>query len=503
MASRPGAASLRPPFEFVGFLLGPAALAMLLLIVGQEIFGAATTWLVIGIARDIADGHVGLSSFGWIVVAQTLSYLAGAASWIFAERAGFVAYARYVLRFARDNRHSPALLPDAGAREATEPFLTGEAFQICFALIYELQFGLRLFFNILFNAIVFGIAIDAALPAAYGLALALLAMMQWSLRRPLAEAYLQNQRMTNRMTARTYNAWDNVTTGNRYNFRLWHRDFRGRWRDALAAQVRAILMREGWSAASGVIALLIVLTATAYIAVSEAGNAALLIGLAATLPRQLEMTLDLHQLTAGATDLIAIWARMKGACEHLRPGPDPAAADRIGFPRLRLRSGDAEVRCRSLADALELVASLPAGRIALRGDNGAGKSTLLMALKGALRGRAFYWPAHDRLSFRFNMATGAAVRGDAEEPEEAEEIGAREAAAERAGYSSGERQLQALREIVADTDLPVYLLDEWDANLDAANRAVAEALLAQLAARAVVVEISHQDGRRGEATRVT
>jgi len=39
----------------------------------------------------------------------------------------------------------------------------------------------------------------------------------------------------------------------------------------------------------------------------------------------------------------------------------------------------------------------------------------------------------------------------------------------------------------------VYLLDEWDANLDAKNRASAEALVAQLAARAVVVEISHRD----------
>ena len=39
----------------------------------------------------------------------------------------------------------------------------------------------------------------------------------------------------------------------------------------------------------------------------------------------------------------------------------------------------------------------------------------------------------------------------------------------------------------------MYLLDEWDANLDTKNRAIAEALVAQLAARAVVVEISHRD----------
>jgi chromosome segregation ATPase len=47
--------------------------------------------------------------------------------------------------------------------------------------------------------------------------------------------------------------------------------------------------------------------------------------------------------------------------------------------------------------------------------------------------------------------------------------------------------------VVARTDCPIYLLDEWDANLDADNRLAARALVEQLAARAVVVEISHRD----------
>ena len=33
----------------------------------------------------------------------------GAISWVFAERAGFAAHGRYMLRFARDNRSLPAL----------------------------------------------------------------------------------------------------------------------------------------------------------------------------------------------------------------------------------------------------------------------------------------------------------------------------------------------------------------------------------------------------------
>jgi chromosome segregation ATPase len=61
------------------------------------------------------------------------------------------------------------------------------------------------------------------------------------------------------------------------------------------------------------------------------------------------------------------------------------------------------------------------------------------------------------------------------------------------GFSSGERQLKSLQEIAEATHAQIYLLDEWDANLDAANKAKADALVDELAARARVVEISHRD----------
>jgi hypothetical protein len=327
---------------------------------------------------------------------------------------------------------------------------------------------------------------------AFAAAFVVLGILQWFLRKPLAEAYLHNQRMTNRMTARTYNAWDNVFSGNRYNFALWHSDFRQRLGEALAAQVRAIMLREGWSAVSGLIALVLVLSTTAWIAVQDSGNTVLLIALAATLPRQIEMTLDMHQLTAGFTDLLAVWTRIKGVCEHLHPLPDAGFVGRIGFGRIVLKEGASERNCTSLANAVQHVLSSPFGLITVRGGNGSGKSTLLAALKAQLQGKAYYWPTHDRLVFEFNSGSTAATVED-ELADDAEEISAVEEAAQKKGYSSGERQLQVLREIVANTAYPVYLLDEWDANLDAANRTAAVALVEELARRARVIEISHRD----------
>ena len=92
------------------------------------------------------------------------------------------------------------------------------------------------------------------------------------MRKRVASAYRENQRMTNRMTAQGYTAWDNVFAGNRYNLRLWLAGFKSKLRDGLDAQIIAIMTKEGLSAASGIVGLAIVFAAMAFIALQNVGN---------------------------------------------------------------------------------------------------------------------------------------------------------------------------------------------------------------------------------------
>ena len=246
------------------------------------------------------------------------------------------------------------------------------------------------------------------------------------------------------------------------------------------------------STVSGVLGLLIIFAVTAWVVQKDMGNVALLVGLAATLPKQIEMTHQVHSLALGWNDLLALWVRAGGVMSHMNPavnkvgekvGETPVAS-RITFEKLHLRqtshAGNTEVQCNNLKDALAIVLMQPLGRINVRGSNGAGKSTLLVALKEQLRGKAYYWPTADRLSFAYVDET---LNDDDQEHH----------VARPQGFSSGEQQIAALTEIVAKTSAAVYLLDEWDANLDSNNRAQAQALIDQLARRARVVEISHRD----------
>ena len=467
-------------FDFIRFLLCRPFYVMLFFLVVEAALAAATTALIIKAGHDVAEQEFLISDFVWIVVTQSASYVVGATSWIFAERAGFGAYARYMLRFARDNRGTPSLLGDKTQRDQVEPFLTNETFQIFFELVYELEADLKLFFGLIFNAIVLGFAIDAGLPGVYAAVFVVLLALQYLVRRPVAGAYLEQQRTSNRMTAHTYTAWDNITTGNRYNYRLWHAGFKERLRGALRAQIRAILAREGIAAISGVFALVVVFSYLAWIAGRNVIDTGMLIALAATLPKQIDLSYNVHGLASGWNDLLAVWTRMTGACAAMRPQADANFEQRIRFDNIFLSDGIETVKCHNVDAAITQVQTQPTGRLLVRGSNGSGKSTLLVALKARLGSSAFYWPTSDKLAFAFLAGRVAEDENDDDAPL-------------HHGYSSGERQLRCLQEIVNRTQASVYLLDEWDANLDSKNRAAAEALVAQLAARAVVVEISHRD----------
>jgi ABC-type multidrug transport system fused ATPase/permease subunit len=473
------------PMELARLMLCVPFYIMLVLMTIEALLAATTTYLVIQAGRDFAQDQLLIVDLLMILAAQSASYVVGAISWIFAERAGFLAYGRYMLRFARENRHQTKSLGDKESRERVEPFLTGETFYVYFNLLYEIEGDLRLLLGLIFNVIVLGTQIDGSLPAAYAAAFAVLFAMQWTMRKPISRAYLNNQRMTNRMTAQGYTAWDNVFTGNRYNLRLWLAGFKSKLRDGLDAQIKAIMTKEGLSAASAIVGLGIVFGTMAWVASQNAGNPEILIALVATLPRQIEMTHSMHEFTSGWNELLAVWTRLTGVSSNMHPPVDPEFEARIKPDMLILREGENSSTVSSVDAAIGLVFAQPTGRINVRGANGSGKSTLLTSLKSTIKTRAYYWPTADRLAFQFTQGLEPQSPDDDEEDDDQPK--------KPPGFSSGERQLRALQEIVAYTAADVYLLDEWDANLDPNNRAAANALVEQLAARARVVEISHRD----------
>ena len=306
-----------------------------------------------------------------------------------------------MLRFARENRDKVKLFDDKPSREQVEPFLTGETFQCFFNLMYELEFALKLFLGLVFNALVLGTEIDLSLPFAYVGAFAALLFMQWTLQKPIARTYLENQRMNNRVTAQGYTAWDNVFSGNRYNLRLWlcgfktpaargadradprHCRARRHERDERHRQPRHRVRHHRPSSRC---------TMPRHDAADRARDHA-----AAADRDDLRVASARQRLERLRLDLDAVRRRCRQHAAAARPRASTSASNSTGWCCARAST---PMSFRRSTTRLRIVQAQPTGRINIRGGNGTGKSSLLASLKTELRQRAFYWPASDRLDVR-------------------------------------------------------------------------------------------------------
>src|SRR5271154_6474738 len=104
-------------YELARYLLSPALFVMIILMVVEAMLAATTTWLVINAGRKVAIGQFLTVDLIWILSAQSASYVVGVISWIFAERAGYRGFGKFMLRFARENRGKVKLLNEKPARE--------------------------------------------------------------------------------------------------------------------------------------------------------------------------------------------------------------------------------------------------------------------------------------------------------------------------------------------------------------------------------------------------
>ena len=184
-AASPSSAPARPPvrpIDLARHMLCIPFYIMLGLMTIEALLGAVTTYLVIEAGRNFTRDELLIRDLLLILAAQSAAYIVGAISWIYAERAGFLAYGRYMLRFAHENRHQTKSLTDKEVRERVEPFLTGETFYVYFHLLYEIEGDLRLLLGLIFNVIVLGTQIDGSLPVAYATAFVVLFAMQWTMR---------------------------------------------------------------------------------------------------------------------------------------------------------------------------------------------------------------------------------------------------------------------------------------------------------------------------------
>lgn len=444
--------------EILRFLLASkhARRALGLLVVQQLIVASSSVWLArlaaAAVAGDPLTGHGAL--YG---ASLALPYAPGILALVCLSRWDLDLSKRLVDRFVEANAGRIALWRDQGERARRTSLLSKEgpqALEEATRFIFDLAAAVL---NIGLSASAIALVIHPVFAASYALGLALCALLIGATRRRNEGLAVRAQDSSVRFTGVMFRIWDNVLLANRVNLAEWRGNSDAAFEAMRGDRMRSVGFTQLMSGACTALAMLPVAAAAVWYLSLHPSRGPETAALLVTLPRLfMILTVTFHLLSLGF-GWSAQFARLKAVFDGSEGGCGAAdLASQIDFDRLTVDGGPATL------DGLRELLKRP-GRLTIRGANGAGKSALLLKLKEAIAEGATYVPANHDLD----------VRGLRED------------------LSTGQRAKKSLAELLRQDESSVLLLDEWDANLDALNRAQLSEAIQRASLTRGVVEVVH------------
>lgn len=434
----------------------------ILLIIQQMILASSALWLIL-LSRDIVNGQPFWTHLGLYLCSLVLPYLPQAGMSVAFIRWDQEAVRRYLDAFVANNVACLTQWSEKGKKEATLAVINHEGLVTISDSLFYYWNLISAATNVLLNIATISVLLNLQFFGSYAISLALgVALVRLQARK---QARLAHRAQKNRvgLGKMVLAAWDNVLIGNPHNFLLW--------KDATAKRIRRTIRGNVASESfQQVIAVVIAfITFVPSLAVAARSmyfsqhDLATLSAFAITLPRIFQILTFTYELLFQVTRLGVMKTRLTNITNAITRPPEKTDT----FQR-RLSLSELEINSKSSLDLDSLLRATPlcdvTGRFTLRGRNGSGKSSLLLHIKQVLRGQAFYLPNNHDLIFR--KPTGAC--------------------------STGERMREHFSELLSKVRVPVLLLDEWDANLDATNVRLLSRLIDDLASTACVIEVRHR-----------
>lgn len=373
----------------------------------------------------------------------------------------------YIGEFAEKNRANIALFSDARAKERTLQIVSNEGIRTFEEAIQYFNQVATSSLNITCNVLAFGLLIDYRFLIAHlcsvGFGFAIIKAQ--NARQVDLFQKAQNERIEVGQLLLT--SADNVLLGNSYNYRNWRRNLTRKMSKSMLSQQWAVRFREAIAILASWATYAPCLALAFWIGSQNGYRAEVTSKLIALLPR-LSIVLS---YTYYMVFLLSQWssyrARLK-VVEEVITSPPTNARDllnaRITWKNIEWAfSGKTPVILSSWNEIDSLLQN-QRGRITLRGKNGSGKSTLLLLLKLHLGESSFLLPTHHHLRFRYRAKT----------------------------RSTGEQFTAQIDEISQALNEQIFLLDEWDANLDEHNMQRISDRIDRLAENNIIIEVRHR-----------
>jgi hypothetical protein len=370
------------------------------------------------------------------------------------SRAQAVGIARLMMRAADRNTARPDIRGDARARDRFAAGLPSTGVDIATGLTHFLdrlaRVALTTVVMLTLYTSLLGPGVLLANLVGVGCAIAMSTLL--ARRQQRASGRYETRRM--QLAALPGAGWDTITIGNRANLVRWSASLRRKSRNYTHAQRRLAwtTVSSQWLivTASHIPPVLALLDVVAQMPASGA------IELAVALPGFLLLLGAQAEFSALCASAGVLRTQVNVLSSLLAEPEAINLLQRVDFSRVRFHQAGRTFVAGNLA---ELLSALPvAGAVTVSGDNASGKTSLLLYLKSHWGASAFYLPANHSLLAHKALA-----------------------------MSTGEGVVDQVAAAVADDGVAVLLMDEWQANLDDANRRNVGSLLARAAAKGRLV----------------
>ena len=435
----------------------------------QQAMVAGSIVIIAKLTQSVAAGSDFILWLCLFAASLTLVYVPTAFVNYFFNKAKYITFEGYVALFSQRTAGRVEHFLSAASSEEKEAYFTHEAWLVIDEDYEFLKNMAHLVFNIILSVAVLSYLISTALLAAYALAVPLTFVCIAALKKPIEKRSDAAQISRSRLMQTLTSGWDTILIGNLHNLAVWKTHFCARSAAADKAKRGQDLMLDFAAFGMVIISAAPVLIVIAQSFFAAVGNIPLLTLLVATIPRQLSTIQYLSDAISLFVNLSDKVRRTRQLSVSLSLENASAAVGKITWKSIRLAAQGRECVLDCFEDLRKYTDGYANGRYTITGDNGSGKTTILGKAKQELKERACFLPNKSKMLFE-------------------NDLGQKE-------FSAGEKLAANLQEILPNLQadsVTVLLLDEWSANLDAANIKRIDKLIQNASEHFCIIEVVHR-----------
>jgi hypothetical protein len=410
----------------------------------QQSMVAGSTYFLIKLTSSQNNPHQFLIQLFGFLACLTLVYFPVSMQKYLQDKWVLALQKKYLAQFRRSYQGRIDLVGNSTAENEKFGFMQREAFHVIDQVTFYWTDLLTTSLNVLLNIAVIGAALDSSFFGAYFASFVVYGILASLLAKYLGQWSVENQNARVAHASVLGKIWTTLLIGNTTNTQQLYNTENRCFNDLSSIVLRNRRKMESVQLFTTLMTMIPVIGLLVYLMVQGLQNPILLVPLIATLHRQIQIIQHIEVIGSLGLHYHSMTAIVTGFLTSLQT-PEKQ-----------------ELRQRMKSDLIRFQAKN--GRTLVTGPNGAGKSTWLKMMKEELGDNAVYLPAKMDIYFS----------GISDE------------------MSSGQRTIAILKSIDAGNHKgKVFLLDEWDANLDVENRELLNQVVQKIAKNNLVYEVRH------------